>query len=153
LDLNLTNNIASVTATVLNAPTITAQPQSLTVTNGNSASFSVTASGAAPLRYQWRRNGTDLAGRTNATLTVNNAQFADGGNYTVRVRNAVGGVISQPAVLTVISPPSILTPPQSRTNLAGSTATFNVTAEGTAPLNYQWFFNGTNSITAATNPT
>src|SRR5262245_60581666 len=61
-------------------PSITAQPQSLTVTQGMNASFSVTASGATPLEYQWFRNATNLLeGATNFTLSLSNVLPANAG--------------------------------------------------------------------------
>ena len=64
---------------------ITAQPQSQTVPTGGAAQFTVTATGAAPMTYQWRFNGTPVAGATNAILTLNNVQPAQAGNYMVVV--------------------------------------------------------------------
>src|SRR6185436_18226562 len=60
-------------------------------------------------------------------------------------------VESPAALLTVLVPPSIVTAPQSSTNLAGGSAVFTVTAAGTTPLAYQWFFNSSTAITGATN--
>ncbi|HXI53582.1 MAG TPA: immunoglobulin domain-containing protein, partial [Candidatus Saccharimonadales bacterium] len=145
------NNTASITTTVLDGPIITVQPQSLNVTNGNNATLSVTATGTLPLRYQWSFGGNPLAGATNATLVITNAQLAQSGDYAVRITNIVGVVDSQTATLTVLVPPSILTSPQSRTNLAGSVATLSVTAAGSEPLSYQWRFNVTNLLAGATN--
>jgi len=56
-----------------------------TVTNGNPATFSVTARAAPPLRFQWRFNGGELNGQTNSTLTIANAQPVNAGNYVVRI--------------------------------------------------------------------
>ena len=128
-------------------PVITAQPQSLTVTPGQNAMFTVTASGTAPLSYQWRFNGTNLSGATLTSYTRTNVQPVDAGNYSVLITNSLGSVTSSIATLTVNisnTPPAITTQPQSLTVLAGQTATFGVTATGSTPLNYQWRFNGTN---------
>ena len=73
---------------------------------GTSASFAVTASGTAPLAYQWRLDGHDLAGQTSNTITFSAVQPADEGDYTVVVTNVVGAVISEPARLWVVPPPS-----------------------------------------------
>jgi uncharacterized repeat protein (TIGR01451 family) len=143
-DFTAANNTASATASALAPPAIITQPQNLTVTNGSAATFTVTASGAATLRYQWRFNGEDLNGATNAALTLPAAQLADAGGYSVRVTNQVGSATSVVATLTVLVPPSISTPPQSQTNLAGGTANLTVGAAGTAPLSYQWLFNNAN---------
>ena len=83
------------------SPAITSQPQSLTVTNGHSASFTVTAFGLSSLAYQWFFNGTNLNGATNIPLTLQNAFPANAGDYTVVVTNTYGSVTSNPAKLTV----------------------------------------------------
>jgi hypothetical protein len=90
--------------TVLVPPSILAQPRSLTVTNGGEASFSVTAAGTPPLRYQWKLQGMVLSAPTSSTLVVTNAQTADAGDYTVEVSNDAGTVTSAAAHLTVQVP-------------------------------------------------
>ena len=84
-------------------PTITKQPQNQSVVVGRSASFSVTATGAPPLSYQWRFKGADLSGATDPTLTLTDVQLDDAGDYTVVVTNALGSTTSQPATLAVTS--------------------------------------------------
>ena len=78
-----------------------------------------------------------------------NIQPAQAGNYSVLVANVAGSVTSTVATLTVTQPavpPAITVQPQSRTNSVGTTATFTVMAAGTAPLSYQWRFNGSNLL-------
>jgi uncharacterized repeat protein (TIGR01451 family) len=145
-DLASANNLSSAIVTVLAPPAITTPPLNLTVTNGSPATFTVAAAGAAPLSYQWRFNGADLSGATNATLTISNAQPVNAGPYTVRITNQVGSVTSAVATLTVLLPPSFTLQPQSQTNLAGGTAVFTATGVGTAPLAWQWRFNNTGSV-------
>jgi uncharacterized repeat protein (TIGR02543 family) len=130
-------------------PTITAQPQSQTVNQGASATFSVTATGTQPMGYQWRFNGNNISGATESTYTRNNVQASDVGHYSVLVSNAGGSVASANAALDLNAPPQITTHPQSRETLAGSDVTFQVTATGTTPLTYQWRLNG-NNINGAT---
>jgi hypothetical protein len=77
------------------------QPQSQTVFDGTPVQFSVSASGAPPISYQWQFGGHDLPGETNAILNLDPATLADAGSYTVVVRNASGSLVSDPAVLTV----------------------------------------------------
>jgi hypothetical protein len=134
---------SSATLTVIVPPTITTQPQNQTATQGQSASFSVLASGTAPLGYQWYLNGTALSGDTAAALNLSNVQTTDAGSYTVVVSNSGGSVTSSAATLTVYVPPTISTQPLSQTVAAGQSATFSVVAGGTPPLGYQWYFNGT----------
>jgi hypothetical protein len=83
------------------APFLTAQPQSQTVAEGSTASLNVAAGGSAPLRYQWRFNGTNLPGATNAALTFVSVQLADSGNYSVVITNIAGSATSLVAALTV----------------------------------------------------
>lgn len=124
------------------APIISGQPTNRTVALGQSATFAVTASGSVPLSYQWQRGLVDIPGANSATLEILNAQLVDAGSYRVVVSNSAGIVPSQAATLTVLMPPVIDVHPVSRTVVAGTNIQFTVTASGTAPLRYQWRFNG-----------
>ncbi len=88
--------------TVMAPPSIISQPANCTNVVGTTAGFSVTASGTAPLCYQWAFNETNMVGATNSTLTLTNVQLAQAGSYAVLVTNAYGSVLSSSAVLTVI---------------------------------------------------
>lgn len=84
------------------APSITAQPHSLSVAAGATASFTVTASGTAPLAYQWSENGAAIPGATSSTYTTGATTTADNGaQFTVSVTNAAGSATSSAAILTV----------------------------------------------------
>jgi hypothetical protein len=83
------------------APVIALQPSSQTVVQGSGAVLSVTASGALPFSYQWTFNGTNIAGATNASLTLANLHVYQSGNYGVIVTNLYGTVTSSNATLTV----------------------------------------------------
>ena len=132
------------------APAITSQPTGRTVAVGQTASFSVAASGTAPLSYQWQKNGTAISGATSSSYTTPATTSTDNGAlFAVVVSNSVGKVTSSSATLTVNSAPSITSQPISKTIIAGQTATFAVTAKGAAPLSYQWRKNGT-AISGAT---
>lgn len=105
----VTSNAASLTV-ALAPPVITAHPVSLATNVGQAATFSVAATGSAPLAYQWRRNGTPLPGATAATFTLASSQSSDAANspgYTVVVSNSVGSVVSAPATLTVTTTPPV----------------------------------------------
>jgi hypothetical protein len=83
-------------------PAITTQPSSVTVTSGETATFTVAASGAGPLSYQWLRNGAPVATTTTPSYTTPATTASDSGAlYSVVVSNAAGGVPSEPATLTV----------------------------------------------------
>jgi len=134
---------APATLTVDSAPTITTPPANQTVNAGQTATFSVTAAGTAPLRYQWSKNGSPIVGANSSSYTTPATVSGDSGSlFTVSVTNAAGSVSAGPATLTVINAPVITTPPASQTVTVGQTATFNVVATGSAPLTYQWYKNG-----------
>src|SRR5262249_50590095 len=80
---------------------ISAQPNSQAVCAGAPVTFSVSASGTAPLTYQWRKNGSPIGGQTNASYTINSASGGDAGSYDVVVTSACGSATSQAATLTV----------------------------------------------------
>ena len=88
------------------APVITTQPASVSVTTGSSASLSVTASGDGVLTYQWKKDGTDVAGATTATYAVSATSSSSAGSYTVVVSNFLGSVTSSAATLTVNAAPA-----------------------------------------------
>jgi hypothetical protein len=141
--------------TVAAAPEITNQPISLGVTIGSPATFSVTAIGAAPLTYQWQRDGTSIAGRTGSTLVLTNVQSGDSAGYRVVVTNGAGSVTSVTATLSVTStalPPTIVSQPESQAKGLGSNVTFRVGVSGTSPFSFQWRKNGA-SIAGATSDT
>ena len=144
---SVTSNAAMLSVTTADvAPSINSQPSSQSITTGQTATFSVTASGTAPLSYQWNKNGAAISGASSASYTTPATTAADNGaQFTVAVSNAAGSITSNAATLSVNSAPiapSITTLPSSQTVTAGQTATFSVTASGTAPLNYQWNRNG-----------
>lgn len=135
--------------TSMSAPVITTQPQAQNITTGSMATFTVTATGSALLNYQWSKNGTAIAGATSATYTTPAAALTDSGtSFTVAVTNSVGQVASSAAMLTVLDAATITSQPQPQTVTTGDTATFSVTATGSA-LSYQWSKNGT-AISGAT---
>ncbi|MDR3659290.1 MAG: immunoglobulin domain-containing protein, partial [Mycobacterium sp.] len=133
------------TLTVIDPAFITGQPQSLTTNAGSTATFTVSFTGTSPA-IQWYKGGTAIGTATSATLTLLSVSQNDAVDYTVVLTNAAGSVTSAPvAHLTVIDPPLITGQPQSRTNNAGTTATFSVTNSGSASV-YQWFLNATNAL-------
>ncbi len=137
------------TLTVNVPPSITTQPANQIVNQGGTATFSVVVSGTAPISYQWKFNRVNISGATSSSYSKANVQSSDAGTYAVTVSNVAGNVTSANATLTANVPPSITTQPANQTVAQGSAATFNVVASGTAPLTYQWRFNGAN-ISGAT---
>jgi PBP1b-binding outer membrane lipoprotein LpoB len=151
---SITSSQATLTVNAASAaPTITTQPANQTVTAGQTAMFSIAASGTAPLSYQWRKNTANITGATAASYTTPATTSADSGaKFDVVISNSAGNITSSQATLTVSSvpvAPTISTQPANQTVTAGQTATFSVVASGTAPLTYQWQKNGA-AITSAT---
>jgi glucose/arabinose dehydrogenase len=116
-------------------PNISSHPRDLTIGEGQSAIFSVSASGTAPLRYQWRRNGSRIQGATSSTLVFTATNADNGARFSVDVSNSFGVEASNSATLTVINthtPTGTITSPINDTRYrAGQTITFSGT--GTDP--------------------
>jgi hypothetical protein len=142
----ITNSVGSVTSAAATltvnpagvAPSITTQPLGQSLGLGTSATLNVVATGTSPLAYQWSKNGTAITGATSASLTFSSLSASDVGSYTVVVSNALGSVTSAAAVLTINSPPTIITQPVNQTVVAGSTVTLSVTATATGNITYRW---------------
>ena len=145
-DYSVASNVANLTVTVpSSAPSITQQPQSESVNLGSGATFTVTGSGTPNPTYQWYFNGTAITGATNASFAISTTQASNAGQYTVTLTNQVGSITSNPATLKIIQPAvnvSITQQPQTQTIFVSQAVTFSVSALGSAPLSYQWLFNG-----------
>ncbi len=156
-DVVVTNSAGSVTSNVayLNvvqetgaAPSITRQPASQKVSAGETAVFSVVATGTPSPKYQWRKNGESVDGATGSSFSLSSVSSADDGAIIdVLVYNTVGKLISNPATLTVgagstATAPTISSHPSSKSVTAGSSVTFSVSASGSPTPSYQWLRNG-----------
>ena len=127
------------------APAILGQPQSRTIIEGQSATFAVSASGTAPLTYQWRFNGASLPGAESTTLTATQP-----GLYQAEVSNAAGTVASRSATLTVLSAESVqLTAPAAGATLSGSVL---VTANVRNATRVEFWINGQKRATDSATP-
>ena len=150
--------------TIIKPPVITAQPASLTLIGGTTATFTAGAAGGLPLNCQWQYNGSNMTnggrvsgaqttltdagniyGSVVSTLTISNVAATDGGTYSLVASNAAGVVVSSNAVLTITpSAPVIIQQPASQTVLVGATVQLAVVVDGSAPFTYQWQLNQTN---------
>lgn len=126
----------------LTPPTISQHPAHAEVAEGSNVSFTVVASGGT-LSYQWQKGTTDIDDATNATYTINSATTGQAGSYRCIVTNSAGDTPSNPATLTVISPPEITSDPTGLAVDWGDPVSFSVTATGQS-LNYQWQRNNSN---------
>jgi hypothetical protein len=125
------------------APTIAGQPQSQSVIIGTpnaTVSFTVVATGTLPLEYQWSRNGEEIEGATEETLTLTEVTAADTGAYRVVVSNSGGSLTSAEAILSIAAPP--FNEGNNQTVLSGFPATFSVTLEDIPGYQFEWKKNG-----------
>lgn len=145
---SVTSSAVTLTVTTVPvAPAITAHPSAQTITEGQNASFSVTATGTS-LDYQWQQstdngaNFANVAGATNATLALTLVPQADNAHqFRVVVSNSVNSVTSNAALLTVTAAqtaPAFSTQPANQSVIAPDTATFNVTVTGSPGPTLQW---------------
>jgi hypothetical protein len=144
-----------------NGPVITMQPQNVSVLGTLMAQFSVTATGAPPLFYQWFFGSSGIPGATNSIYIIQSVQPGHAGQYRCLVQNAGGATFSSAATLTYVIPASITfqptnviirIPPDTQALATNRNAYFRVAATtGNPPLSYQWRKNDMN-IPAALNP-
>jgi PKD repeat protein len=126
--------IAFYALTRFQAPSITNQPGSQSVSVGSNVTFTVGALGNPPLKYAWQLNSTPINNATNASLIIPNAQLTNAGTYSVIVTDLVGSVTSTNAILTVVAPAPVASFTASPTN-------------GAAPLTVSFTDNSSGSIT------
>jgi len=144
---NVNGNKASVPLTIVVVdapPAITTQPANLTVTAGQTATLSVTATGGS-LGYQWLKGDLEIPKATNASLTFPSTTVTDGGTYSVRISNSGGSVLSAPTVLTVIPgslPPEFTALPRPARVHTGEAVALNAAASGDGPLSWSWSKDG-----------
>ncbi len=155
-DVVVSNKLGAVTSDVVSLsilPSVTAQPASIEAFEQTLVWFQVTAIGETAdgdhtLSFQWQFNGLNIPGAatnqlgTNFTYTLPSVGPANGGNYTVVITNAAGGITSAIVTLSVNPVPYI--DPASQTVAPGGAATFAVYASGVSPFTYQWQHYGTN---------
>ncbi len=139
-------------------PAINTQPQDQSVFAGQNATFTVAASGSAPLGYQWFYNTDTAPGRTRpmlrSLLPTRRCRTPAVTRSWFRMRMARRSPARTPTSRSPLpTAPSIVTQPQDQTVLPGQTAVFTVTAGGSAPLSYRWYFNTNTLIPNATSAT
>src|SRR5437667_11716578 len=128
------SGLASTTTTgpAATAPSITIQPVAISVTAGQTASFSVAATGTAPLNYQWKKNGVAVNGASSSAYSTPATSNSDnGGQFTVVVSNSAGSVTSSAAILTVNAiPPLQVTSSQLSGGTVGTAYSATLSASG-----------------------
>lgn len=135
------SSVASASFEILRGPVVVTQPSSLTVLEGDTASFSVSATGNPAPTYQWRFGGTEIVGATNSLFMVQSVTAADAGAYDVVITNSIGTVVTGSAWLSVQARAPTLSPaPGSYSNSViltltpvTSGTTIRYTVDGTTP--------------------
>jgi hypothetical protein len=128
--------------TLPDGPSITSQPSNSTVNAGQTATFTVAATGTGTLAYQWYQSTTLITGATSASYTTGaTTSGMSGYTYHAVVTDNNGSATSSDATLTVITAPTITVQPVKVHRLSGETATYSITATGSTPT-YQWYKNG-----------
>ncbi len=133
-------------------PVITQSPATANVFLNANVLLQAAATGTGPIAWQWRYNGAEISGATNASFFLEAVRAEEAGVYDAFAYNAGGSVFTAPAQLTIVQPVFLLlAPPTFYQTNAGSNVTFTVSAGGTQPYAYQWRFNGAD-IPGATGP-
>jgi hypothetical protein len=119
------------------------QPISQNIRVGSNVTFSVMATGLAPVTIQWQRQGTNIAGATNNTLTFTNVQIPDDAAFTAAISNSYGTLLSSNANLVALARPLMAVQPLGQSVAAGGSVTFSAGATGhPLPLTFRWLKNG-----------
>ena len=141
---NLAGSATSALArvTVFIAPTVFVHFTNIDVNLGEPCYIFAHIMGTYPLSFQWFKDGSPLAGKTNGELNFTAVQAADTGSYYVVVTNRAGSVTSPAVSVKVFTAPSVVLQPLSQTNCAGQTVTFTAAFAGTDPIALQWTANG-----------
>lgn len=133
---------AGASLTVQEPVSIVASPAGADLCEGQPLSLSVTATGTAPLAYQWFRDGSPIPGAIAAAYSVATVGTGDAGAYRVDVTNPCGTVSSADAVVTVDVAPTVTTQPTGGTLCEGDPLSLSMTATGSTPIAHQWFLDG-----------
>jgi hypothetical protein len=130
------------TLTVVSPPVLVSPltASSVAVNEGQTFTTSVNVQGLF-LTYQWRRDGLNIPDATSPTLTIPNLTESFNGDYTCRVANAAGEVVTPAVTLLVVTPPMVVDHPTDILVNQGDPATLSVTVSGPL-LTYQWWHNG-----------
>ncbi|HXI51061.1 MAG TPA: lamin tail domain-containing protein, partial [Candidatus Saccharimonadales bacterium] len=138
------------TLQVLVLPRITQNPASVSLRGStnhadygfttNSATFSVTAAGVGELTYQWRKNGTPLAGANSRILTLPGVGLSDDGFYDVALSDELTTLVSTAARLTVLLTPTFLVPPAANIFVASNRpfAASAIIRGNPPPFRFEW---------------
>ncbi|MCB1130296.1 MAG: immunoglobulin domain-containing protein [Verrucomicrobiae bacterium] len=150
---NLEIYLNELAAPAFPVPVIDVPPASVSVTEGQPFSLSVSASGPGTLTYQWLLDGDPVPAADSAIYQVASAGAADTGAYQVVVSNEYGSTTTETAQVSFDSQAPVITIDPATSSLdAGQSLSLGVAATGTLPLAYQWF-RGERALDGETSPT
>ncbi len=155
-DETVTIKSQSAKLTVWLHPIFVIHPKTTNINPGATASFTAQAISHTPVQYQWRRNGIEIPGETNESITIVNAQLEQAGLYTAVATDSYGSIESDPADLNVLVKPSIIKQlmPSNIVAYVGEDVSFEIGANGLLPISYRFRKNSgtvTNIILRDTN--
>jgi alpha-tubulin suppressor-like RCC1 family protein len=148
---SITSNAALLTVDPGVAPAITLNPQSQSVAEGDSVTFTASASGVPSPALQWQKDNVDIPGATGTFFTISRVAADDAGSYRLVATNVAGTATSNAAILNVGGPLITSLSPSRVVVTAGQTLSLSVTATGTGSISYQWLRNG-RPVSGATTP-
>ncbi|MFC2114615.1 immunoglobulin domain-containing protein, partial [Bacteroidota bacterium] len=134
---SIQSNVATLTVNTI--PAVTSQTSSTSRCSGQSMTFDVTATGSAPLTYQWYKDNASISGATSSSYTLNTVASSDAGNYYCIVSNPCANKSTSVIVLSIDQAPTLSNQTGNSKVCEGQTMSFNVTASGTPPISYQWY--------------
>ncbi len=134
-------------------PTILVPPTNTFARIGANTPFTVTAVGNGLLRYQWRFNGSNIPGATNAAMNIVNTQESDTGLYSVAISDSIGTLVTAQVTLKMLINPAIVVGPVNQSVVVGQQVTLSVIASGQPmPFGYEWrrgsFIERSNTVNA-----
>lgn len=133
------------------ALSVKSQPVNTTIYEGQSTTFSISATSGRTITYTWYKDGVTI-GTNSRSLSISNAVTANAGSYSCRVTDGATTYNCTPFSLAVNQIVRITQQPSNQMVNEGTSVSMNVTATGTGPINYQWYYNGT-AISGATTST
>jgi len=140
--LAVTGACGTVTSNNAALTVISAVPTAQSTCAGSNATFSTTVNSPSTVAYQWRKNGTDISGQTNATLSLSDVSSADNAVYSVAI-NVNGNTTTVGSASLLVNAKTVInTHPSSQTRPAGFGVTFTANASGTGAISYQWYKDG-----------
>jgi hypothetical protein len=141
---SVTSNAAALT--INTATSITTQPSPQSACIGAAASFTVAATGAGALTYQWQKSGANISGATSPTYSIASVASSNAGNYACIVTGSCGSVTSNAVALTIKTPVTITNTLVGKTVILGNSASFSITTSGGSNLTYQWILGSQSPI-------